>query len=275
MRRRAAAVTASSPGRLPVPRSRDEIARLAMTLNEMLGRLEESLEHERRFVADASHELRTPLALLRAELEVALRRPRTAAQLEATVRSAAEEAERLSRLAEDMLLIARADRGSLPLRRERVAADDVLSSVEARFARRAARGGVSIRVEAADELLDADAERLEQALGNLVENALAHGARSVVLRVERGDGSVELHVLDDGPGFPEGFLDRAFDRFSRADDARTGGGTGLGLSIVALIARAHGGTAGVANRVGGGADVWIALPTVATAVLAERAAALT
>jgi signal transduction histidine kinase len=274
MRRRAAAVTASSPGRLPVPRSRDEIARLAMTLNEMLGRLEESLEHERRFVADASHELRTPLALLRAELEVALRRPRTA-QLEATVRSAAEEAERLSRLAEDMLLIARADRGSLPLRRERVAADDVLSSVEARFARRAARGGVSIRVEAADELLDADAERLEQALGNLVENALAHGARSVVLRVERGDGSVELHVLDDGPGFPEGFLDRAFDRFSRADDARTGGGTGLGLSIVALIARAHGGTAGVANRVGGGADVWIALPTVATAVLAERAAALT
>ena len=276
MRRRAAAVTASTPGRLPVPRSRDEIARLAMTLNGMLGRLEESLEHERRFVADASHELRTPLSLLRAELEIALRRPRTAAELEATVRSAAEEAERLSRLAEDMLLIARADRGTIPLRRRRVAADDVLGSVEARFRRQAESRGVSIRTESTDELLEVDAERIEQALGNLVDNALAHGARSVDLRVERREGSVELHVLDDGPGFPEAFLIRAFDRFSRADEARTGGGTGLGLSIVALIARAHGGGAGAANRAEGGADVWITLPmTVPTAAALERAAALT
>ena len=135
---------------------------------------------------------------------------------------------------------------------------------------------MSIRTESTDELLEVDAERIEQALGNLVDNALAHGARSVDLRVERREGSVELHVLDDGPGFPEAFLSRAFDRFSRADEARTGGGTGLGLSIVALIARAHGGDSGAANRAEGGADVWITLPMmVPTAAALERAAALT
>ena len=137
MRRRAAAVTATRPGRLPVPRSRDEISRLALTLNDMLERLEASFEHERRFVSDASHELRTPLALLRAELELALRRPRSAEELELALRSAAEETERLSRLAEDLLLIARADQGALPIRRELVPATDVLTTVAERFAVRA------------------------------------------------------------------------------------------------------------------------------------------
>ena len=121
MRQEAAAITASVPGRrLPVPRSRDEISRLAETLNDMLARLEASFEHERRFVADASHELRTPLALLRTELELALRRPRSREELENALRSAAEETERLTRLAEDLLLIARADQGSLPVRPERL-----------------------------------------------------------------------------------------------------------------------------------------------------------
>ena len=148
MRRRAAAVSATAPGRLPVPPSRDEISRLATTLNEMLERLEAAFEHERRFVADASHELRTPLALLRTELEVALRRPRSADELEATLRSAAEETERLSRLAEDLLLIARADQGALPIRREHVAAEDVLATRRARASRRrAAPSGPSIVAE--------------------------------------------------------------------------------------------------------------------------------
>ena len=115
MRRRASLISAKTPGRrLPIPDTRDEISALAVTLNEMLERLEGALEHERRFVADASHELRTPLALLRAELELALRRPRSHDELEAAVRSAAEETERLSRLAEDLLLIARADQGPFP-----------------------------------------------------------------------------------------------------------------------------------------------------------------
>ena len=260
MRRRAASITADSPSRLPVPRSRDELSRLAQTLNEMLDRLHTSLEHERRFVADASHELRTPLALLRTELELALRRPRTHGELELALRSATEETERLTRLAEDLLLIARGDRGPLPLQRVRFAADDLFEVVAARFARQAEALGATIRVEPSGCVVEGDEDRLEQALSNLVDNALGYGGRRLELTaLVRGD-TVELHVLDDGPGLPEGFIDRAFDRFSRADEARGRGGSGLGLSIVALIAAGHGGSAGVANRPVGGADAWLAVP---------------
>ncbi|HET8529482.1 MAG TPA: ATP-binding protein [Gaiellaceae bacterium] len=262
MRRRAAAVSADAPTLLPVPRSRDEVSRLAETLNDMLARLHASLEHERRFVADASHELRTPLALLRTELELALRRPRPRQELEAALRSAAEETERLSRLAEDLLLIARGDRGGLPLRRRELDVEEVLETAASRFARHAESVGASVVVAPTHVRVDADPERIEQALGNLLDNALAHGAREVVVSARRVDGTVELHVLDDGPGFPASFLERAFDRFSRADEARSQGGAGLGLSIVALIAAAHGGAAAVANRREGGADAWITLPTL-------------
>jgi signal transduction histidine kinase len=233
---------------------------LATTLNDMLGRLEAAFEHERRFVADASHELRTPLALLRAEIEIALRRPRSAAELEATLRSAGEETERLSRLAEDLMLMARADRRPLPLRRETVAAESVFAAVAARFAAAGGEAADSIRVEETDALLDADADRLVQAVTNLVDNSIAHGAGPIVLYAVERDDLVELHVADSGAGFDEQFLPRAFDRFSRADEARQRGGTGLGLSIVELIAGAHGGRAGAANRPEGGADVWLAIP---------------
>ncbi len=261
MRRRAEAVSATSPGRLPVPPARDEIAALAVTLNEMLARLEAAFEHERRFVADASHELRTPLALLRGELELALRRPRSREELEDAVRTAAEETERLSRLAEDLLLIARSDRGALPLRHEAVEVGALLERVGARFDGRAAALGREVMVEpASDMLLDADPVRLEQAVGNLVDNALEHGLGPVRLFARSHDGVVELHVTDEGSGFPDTFVERAFDRFSRADDARSSQGTGLGLAIVALIARAHGGEAHAETREHGGADVWIALP---------------
>jgi two-component system, OmpR family, sensor kinase len=261
MRRRAEAISAATPGRrLPVPEARDEIARLAETLNDMLARLEAAFEHERRFVADASHELRTPLALLRTELEVALRRRRTHGELEAALRSAAEEAERLSKLAEDLLLIARSDQGHLPIRRERVPASELLAGAAERYAGRAQEAGRSIVTEPADGLaLDADPARLEQALGNLIDNALTHGAGTVELSARANNGLVELHVADSGAGFPPGFAARAFDRFSRADEARARGGTGLGLSIVQLIAAAHGGEVGAASRAGGGADVWIAV----------------
>ena len=260
MRRRAASVTAASPGQLPVPRSRDEISRLAETLNQMLDRLHASLEHERRFVADASHELRTPLALLRTELDLALRRPRTAGELEAALRSAAEETQRLSRLAEDLLLIARGDQSAIPLRRRPVAVSEFLSLLAERFALRADSLGATVDVEPSEVWVDADPDRLAQAGGNLLENALAHGGRSITLSARVHDDLVELHVSDDGPGFPDGFLERAFDRFSRADDARARGGAGLGLSIVALIGAAHGGSAAVRNLPHGGADAWITVP---------------
>jgi signal transduction histidine kinase len=261
MRRRAAGISASTPGlRLPVPRSRDEISRLAETLNDMLGRLEASFEHERRFVADASHELRTPLALLRTELELALRRPRTYEEQQAALESAAEETERLSRLAEDLLLIARSDQGALPIRRKHVIVSELLRTTAERFAARAGAEDREIRVACdAGLVVDADPARLEQALGNLIENALVHGAGQIELSARTLGPAVEIHVADRGGGFPPGFAARAFDRFSRADEVRGAGGTGLGLSIVDLIARAHGGEAGLDARAGGGADVWVRL----------------
>jgi len=262
MRRRAAAVTAAETGgRLPVPPANDEIGRLGRTLNEMLARLEGAFARERAFVSDASHELRTPLAILRTELELALRGRHTHEELEEALRSAAEETERLSCLAEDLLVIARSDQGRLPVRPTDLPAGELLERVAGRFQTRARVEGRPLRPDVACELVvRADPARIEQALANLVDNALSYGSGTVALTAVRENGSVELHVRDEGSGFPPGFLPRAFERFTRADEARTRGGTGLGLAIAAAIAGAHGGSAHAENHAGG-ADVWIVLPS--------------
>ena len=145
------------------------------------------------------------------------------------------------------------------MRRERVPAGELLSRAAERFAGRAEEQGRPITVTPPDGLsLDADPARLEQALANLLDNALTHGGGPISLFARPRNGLVELHVTDEGSGFPPGFAARAFDRFSRADEARGRGGTGLGLSIVELIAKAHGGEVG-ASSPDGGADVWIAV----------------
>ena len=262
MRRRAAEISAQTPGeRLPVPATNDELERLGTTLNEMLERLEDALQRERDFVADAGHELRTPLSLLRTELELALRHSDSPEELRAAVRRSAKEVDRLAQLAEDLLLIARSERGELPLQVETVDADELLASVVRRFRWRADEADRALRPETADGLrVRADRLRLEQALGNLVDNALRHGGGRVTLRAAAVNGSIELHVRDEGPGFPPDFLDRAFERFTLPDTARDGAGAGLGLSIVRMIAEAHGGSARAENAQGGGADVWLAVP---------------
>ena len=262
MRRRAAAISSSSlDERLPAPPARDEVSRLAQTLNEMLARLEDGLLRERRFVADASHELRTPLALLKTELELALRQARSPDELEAAIRSAAGETDRLSRIADDLLLLARAERGGLPLQPEPVDVVDVLETVAGRFRARAEAEARPLSVELDTPLVViADRLRLEQALGNLVDNSLRYGAGRIVLGAAARNGSVELHVVDEGAGFPAPFLEHAFERFSRADGNRAAGGSGLGLAIVDTIARAHDGEAGATNRREQGADVWLSLP---------------
>jgi len=260
MRRRAAEISSTSlDERLPVPRADDEVSRLGRTLNEMLARLEDALERERRFVADASHELRTPLATLRAELELALRRSRTTQEFENSIRSAAEETDRLSRIADDLLILARAEQGTLRLRREPTDLVDVVEKVRDRFDARAQLEGRSLAVDA-DEAPVARVDRLrvEQALGNLVDNAFEHGRGPIKITADSHDSSVELHVLDEGPGLPPEFRDHAFKPFTRA--APSGNGSGLGLAIVETIARAHDGTAGAKIRPDGGADVWIRLP---------------
>ena len=151
MRREAEAVSAAKPGRrLPLPPANDEIARLGSTLNTMLGRLESALARERQFVSDASHELRTPLAALRTELEIALRRKRTPEEMEAAMRSAEEETERLCRLAEDLLVLARADDGSLPVRQEQLPATELLTAVRERYGLQAADVGRPLQIQADD-----------------------------------------------------------------------------------------------------------------------------
>jgi heavy metal sensor kinase len=261
MRRRAAEIQASRPGRrLPVPPSHDELGRLGATLNAMLERLEDAFAHERQFVADASHELRTPIAILKGELELALRHATDVEGFRLAVASAAEEADRLVQLAEDLLVIARSDQGRLPVRLADVDVEEVLQRVHRRFARRAQEHGGDIAVAPSTGLrVVADDLRLEQALGNMVDNALRHGGGQVSLAAVAENGSIALHVRDDGAGFPPGFLDRAFERFSRSDTARTGGGSGLGLAIVRAIALAHGGDAHARNSPDGGADVWMDL----------------
>jgi two-component system, OmpR family, sensor kinase len=247
--------------RLPVAPGGDELAQLGGTLNEMLDRLERSAERERGFVASASHELRTPLALLRAELELALREGRTPEELRAALASAVEESDRLEQLAEDLLVLARADEGRLPVRPERLDVADLLATTARRFDVRAAETGRELRVVDADSLtVSADRLRAEQALANLVDNALRHGDGPVELHAEPAGDGVRLHVLDRGPGFDPALNGRAFERFTRGDRARSRGGTGLGLAIVDAIARSHGGSAGAAPRDGGGADAWIELP---------------
>jgi signal transduction histidine kinase len=251
MRRRAAAVsTASLDERVPVPETNDEVSRLGETLNAMLARIESGVARERRFAADASHQLRTPLALLEAELELALARGRSPDELREALRSAAESTERLSRLVADLLLLARAEEGRVPLKAEAVDVADLLQQVAKRF---------DAEVEAEPLVVTADGLRLDQALTNMADNARRHGGRRVTLVAQARNGTVELHVLDDGAGFPEEFLGRAFERFSRADPSAPDG-SGLGLAIVETIATAHGGAAHAANRPEGGADVWLALP---------------
>jgi signal transduction histidine kinase len=259
MRHRAARILPASVGkRLPVPRPNDEVRWLGQTLNEMLARLELGLERERAFVADASHELRTPLTILKSELELALRGSHDATALRAAIESAADETDRLIALANDLLVIASAEQGRLPVRTEELAVDELFASLVNRFAhQRDASFEISVP---AGLRVRADRQRLEQALSNLVDNALRYGGRPVRLRAIAVDGVVELHVVDQGPGFPAPFVAHAFERFSRPEGDRSQPGNGLGLAIVDAIARAHGGHAEATNATDAGADVALVLP---------------
>ena len=247
--------------RLPVPATRDEIEALGRTLNDLLSRLDGALVRERRLLADASHELRTPLAVLLAEVQVALRGEGDVNELRSALESVEHEARRLSRLAGDLLVLARADGGGLPVRVEPLEAGELLSAAAERAAAVAAAAGRRVVTDAQPGVLVlADPDRAAQALDNLVANALAYGDGEVRLAASADGGTVELHVTDHGRGFPDELLARAFERFSRGEPARSGEGTGLGLPIVATIAEAHGGEAGARNLPGSGADVWLSVP---------------
>jgi len=250
LRREAAAITVSDlDHRVAVPGTRDELALLAGTLNDLLSRLEASVAREHRFVDDASHELRTPLALLKGELDLALRRPRSQAELEAALRRAADETDRLVRLAEDLLVLARSRAGGVPLAKESV---ELRALVEQAVAPYAGRG---VSVEARDSA-SLDPVRVRQAVSNLVDNALRHGAAPVTVRAWRDDGHVDIEVSDAGAGFGAGLLAGAAEPFVTAGAAA---GSGLGLAIVAAVADAHGGGLDLLDLESGGARVTLRL----------------
>jgi signal transduction histidine kinase len=261
MRRRAATISASHlNSRLPTAGGNDELGRLGQTMNEMLARIESSVERERTFVSDASHELRSPLAALRTELELIARDRPSGPALALATGSAIDETDRLRRLTDDLLVLTRADHDEIVLERTMVDAAELLEAAAER-GRRAANGAVAVTVGTPSRVpLTIDPDRVGQALDNLVSNALRFAATRIELTARARPGSIELHVVDDGPGFSADFLPNAWERFTRADTARTDDGTGLGLSIVRMIAELHGGRATASNQPGKGADVAIILP---------------
>jgi signal transduction histidine kinase len=267
LRREVAALSERDTGStVRVPGTHDEIAALAGTMNGLLVRLHGALARQQAFVADASHELRTPFAVLRGELELAGRPGRSSEELRAAVTSAAEEADRLTRITDDLLLLARGDEATLSLRLARTDVARLLAQSAERASGRAAGAGVNCRVDAPAGLTAmADAGRLRQAVDNLVDNAVRFAPRNseVVISAGMAGPMLVIEVCDRGPGFPASFLPHAFERFARPDQgrARDSGGAGLGLAIVRAIAQAHGGRAVAANRGGGGAVVRMEIPS--------------
>ena len=250
--------------RVPDPRAGDEIGRLARTMNRMLGRLEQAQARQRRLVADASHELRSPVATIRQHAEVALAHPdrTTTTELAATVLA---EDLRLQRLAEDLLLLTRADEHTLALRRRPVDLDDLVFDEARRV-----RGASGLRVDTtavSAGRVEGDPAGLRRVLRNLGDNAARAAGGHLAFSVAERDGVVLLRVDDDGPGIPNADRERVFERFVRLDDARArdDGGSGLGLAIVAELVTAHGGTVVVASSPLGGARVEVTLPRLVDA----------
>jgi len=268
LRRQVAAISGrGGTSSVEVPSTRDEIAALAGTMNDLLSRLQGALARQRALTADASHELRNPLAVLRGELELATRPGRSREDLCVAVRNAAAEAQRLTRLTDDLLLLARNDEDRLSLRRAPTDVRRLLVASAELACSRLAAAGVTCRVDTQPgTYASLDADRMRQAVDNLVDNALRFAPRgSVVVLAARADGTdLDIEVRDDGPGFPADFLPHAFERFRRPDSGRSrdAGGAGLGLAIVRAIVAAHGGAATAGNRPDGGAVVRLRLPGV-------------
>jgi len=234
---------------------------LSCAASELPGRGQGQEADEWQLVSAASHELRTPLTALRAEVELALLGNRDAGELRAALSSAADEIHRVCRLADDILVLARAEHGQLPLRLRPLEPRVLLEAAAARGRAAACTRGrqIVIRDVAAGSRLLADPDRAAQALDNLVSNALQYGSGTITLAAHDDGKLLGLHVADQGGGFPEDMVARAFERFTRGKRSHDPG-SGLGLSLVAAIASAHHGAATVANLPEGGADACIALP---------------
>lgn len=252
--------------RLPEPRYRDELARLAQTFNAMIARLEEAFARLDRFAADASHELRTPLTILRGEVDLALRHPRTPEEYREVLASNRDEIDRMTAIVDQLLLLARAEKGELVLEREPVRLDRLVEETVRQWRDLAAQSGLALALEPpAPATVVGDELRLRELLLNLLENARkytpAGGRISVRLEVD-ASRTVRFSVADTGVGIPPEALPRLFDPFFRADAARArdAGGAGLGLALVKRVVELHGGQVTVASEVGKGSRFTVSLP---------------
>ena len=239
----AAAEAGGDPSqRLPVdPARRDELSRLGTTLNNLLAEIEESHRRERQFLSDASHELRTPLALMSAEVEWAQHRQRTMDEIETVLASIGEQTTRLAELANALLDLEEVT-NTASLTTQEVALDEVVERAVQPLRPWATELGREVCSEVGEVTVHADPMWLERAVANLVGNGLKHGEGRVTVRAAEVPDGVAVEVVDEGPGIPAELGERAFDRFARADEARTSRGNGLGLAITAAVARRHGGT---------------------------------
>ena len=279
MTEQAATISSERLGeRVTVPAARDELSRLASTLNTMLAGIEAGTAQQRRLVADASHELRTPLAVMRSELEVGMREPGLPSQARELLASVEEEVERMSRLVEHLLTLARSDEGRLELAWSTVHLDDVVAAAVDRIGPLGTARGVQVRLRADPVEVAGDGQRLEQVVANLLDNAVGYTPAGGRVDVElREDGQARLTVDDTGPGIPPDDLERVFQRFYKVDTARSRakGGSGLGLAICRELVRAHGGRVWAEARPEGGSRFVVLLPAGARRVTADSHRPLT
>jgi heavy metal sensor kinase len=261
--------------RVEVLNPNDELGRLAQTFNALIDRLQKAIEEMRRFTADAAHELRTPLAVLRSGIDVTLRAPRTADDYRQALEAAADEANRLTRLADQLLFLSRQAAGMMQIDREEMRLDALVKDVAEQFARRSDQAGVALAVEPlAPWTVRGDDIRLSQVFYNVLENAIKYTPRGgrVVVRGRVLDHHVEIEVEDTGVGIPPEHLQHVFKRFYRVEQSRNAdrGGSGLGLSIAQSAVEAHGGNISIKSTPGRGTVVSINLPAELTGSKADN-----
>jgi signal transduction histidine kinase len=259
IRRAVTAITSADlTRRVPEPDTTDEIGHLAQTMNDMLARLEDSTQRQRRFVADASHELRSPLAGIRTSLEVGLAHP-DSAPWPTIANRAVQQSVRMDELLQQLLLLARADDRQLAARQEHVDIGSLITDLAAELP--PSEPGVDLHLGSGLSVIG-DADQLRRLFTNLVANALRHARSTVTITAETNKGHAVIHVDDDGPGIPAADRERVFDRFVRLDASRerASGTAGLGLAIAREIATAHDGRIAADDRPGGGARLVVTLP---------------
>ena len=251
-------------GRLPVPATGDEIARLAAVLNSMLARLEAAVTTLSQFAGDASHELRTPLAVIRTTAELALRRERTPDAYRTALQEVASESERMTQLIEDLLALARSDAGAVDMPRAAIDVRDVLTEVRQEMANLADAAGIRVTTRLGDRpaTISANRQALHRLFMVLLDNALkySHAGGDVILSVTREGGLISVSVEDFGEGIAEADLPHVFKRFYQADRSRSAGGHGLGLSLAQSIAQAHGAEIDVRSKIGHGTVFRVIFP---------------